>query len=375
MTSWLGAQAVSEHSSSVLNSRPRSWIEQALSLLALALMFWGFSRLDLPVIRFIRSLHTSGGIPTHPWLALWSDWGDWLGKGDVLFLFSALLLISGWLLNRSSLRWAGLESAVAHAVAGLLGLALKFLVGRPRPKYMHGDEWVMSPSLESGMHSFPSGHSYASFAVAVVLAKHFPRLGWLVYGLAALIMISRVIRGAHYPSDVAVGMVFGLLVAAFICNPAGNRWESTTEMLWKATVGVGVFFTFVWVATHIPSPEVWATLLQYVGLVLVVVGVSFRIWSPGRWGHHWNIRLRHVGTGLIGWGLAIFTSSSLVILVGTLLLIIHLLRGMETLLPKSEVPDFSRHSGGRLAAEGLVAIGAVGTLLVLKGLAGIIPFV
>lgn len=337
-------------------------------------MFWGFSRLDIPIIRFIRSLQNHGGIPDNRWFVIWSDWGDWIGKGDVLFTISASLLIAGLIFKRTSLRWAGIESAVAHAVAGLVGLAMKYVIGRPRPKFMHGNEWVMSPSLESGMHSFPSGHSYASFAVAVVLAKHFPRLGWMVYGLAAMIMISRVIRGAHFPSDVAVGMAFGLLVGVLVCDPLGNRWYSAKDMLGKAAIGVGVFFSIVWVATHIPQQEGWETLSKYVGLFIIVTGMILRIWQGGRRSEGWLISPIQLGTGLIGWGLVVSTGSFLVIVVGTLLVMIHMLNGTGSATYKVPDIDLKSTTGWRLAAEGLVAVTSAAAYLFLQGITGIVPF-
>lgn len=344
-------------------------------MMALLLMFWGLSRLDLPVIRFIRSLQNHGGIPDNLWLVGWSDWGDWIGKGEVLFTISGLLLIAGFLFKRQSLRLAGIESAVAHAVAGLLGFAVKYGVGRPRPKFMHGDEWVMAPSLESGMHSFPSGHSYASFAVAVVFAKHFPRIGWLVYGLAAMITISRVIRGAHFPSDVAVGMAFGLLVGALVCDPMGNRWHSAKDMLGKAAMGIGVLFSIIWVATHVPQPEAWKTLSRNVGMLLVLSGVGVRIvrhsglLSEGVWTSSLQF-----GAVLIGLGLVVSTGSYLVMLVGTLLVMIHMLNRTGSALSEVQDVDVKQSKGWQLASEGLVGVTSVAACIFLQGITGIVPF-
>jgi undecaprenyl-diphosphatase len=58
--------------------------------------------------------------------------------------------------------------------------------------------------------SFPSGHTAASFAIAVALAGEGDWLGGLVLAVAAGIAVSRVYLGAHYPLDVAAGVVVGV---------------------------------------------------------------------------------------------------------------------------------------------------------------------
>ena len=353
----------------------RSCLASFLAVLALLLLGWGSYLLDLPVIRFIRSLQNQLGIHDHLWLARWSDWGDWVGKGDVLFTISGLLLIVGFVLKQPRFRMAGIESAVAHAVVGLLGLALKYGIGRPRPKFMHGDEWVLAPSLESGMHSFPSGHSSASFAVAVVLAKYFPRMAWVVYGLAAMIAMSRVVRGAHFPSDVVVGMVFGMLVGAVVCDPMANRWHSVKDMLGKAAVGIGVLVSILWVATHVPQAEAWRTFSRNIGILLVVGGAGVRIAQLyellPKGPRDFSPQIRDV---LIGLGLVISTGSYLVMLVGLLLVMTHVLNQSGPTPSVIQKVDLQYSKERRLVSEGLIGVSAVGSCLFLQGITGIVPF-
>jgi len=60
--------------------------------------------------------------------------------------------------------------------------------------------------------SFPSGHTSQAFYLAAVLLKHF-HLGFeaalLLYGLAALVAVTRMYIGAHYPRDVLAGAILG----------------------------------------------------------------------------------------------------------------------------------------------------------------------
>ena len=72
--------------------------------------------------------------------------------------------------------------------------------------------------------SFPSGHSCASFAAAMVYYKMFPKkYGVPAVILATLIALSRLYVGVHYPSDVAAGILIGILAAWIACRIVGEK--------------------------------------------------------------------------------------------------------------------------------------------------------
>jgi len=63
-------------------------------------------------------------------------------------------------------------------------------------------------------YSFPSGHSSASFGVALMVAHFYPIL-WAqigVYLVAAFIGLSRIYVREHYLSDVIAGAILGTLI-------------------------------------------------------------------------------------------------------------------------------------------------------------------
>jgi undecaprenyl-diphosphatase len=86
---------------------------------------------------------------------------------------------------------------------------LKRLCCRARPDCGIGGFAALAENPDA--FSFPSGHTSAAFAIAVALAGEGSGLGALTLVLAFGIALSRVYLGAHYPLDVAAGIVVGAL--------------------------------------------------------------------------------------------------------------------------------------------------------------------
>lgn len=102
---------------------------------------------------------------------------------------------------------AALLLATSSALATLASQVLKRLARRPRPAAaLRG---FVPRSQDPDEFSFPSGHTAAAFAVAVALSGGSPLLAGLTLALAAGIALSRIYLGAHYPLDVAAGVLLG----------------------------------------------------------------------------------------------------------------------------------------------------------------------
>ena len=112
--------------------------------------------------------------------------------------------------------------AIAAAVLSFgIGPVLKFIVDRPRPSEDLVTVWRSQDSL-----SFPSGHAFTAVLLFGLLFYLAPRLvpwRWAALlmrvssaSLILLIGISRVYLGAHWPSDVLGGLVYGGLILAFL---------------------------------------------------------------------------------------------------------------------------------------------------------------
>jgi membrane-associated phospholipid phosphatase len=72
--------------------------------------------------------------------------------------------------------------------------------------------------------SFPSGHAAAAAAFAMGAALEMPVLAVPLGGLAAAVMASRVVTGAHYPTDVIAGALLGMGVSAWLIRLW--RWDN-----------------------------------------------------------------------------------------------------------------------------------------------------
>ena len=128
------------------------------------------------------------------------------------------LALSVIMLCSKKTRTAGFAGLLALLVGFLCtNVILKPLVCRTRP-------WLVVEGLsalvaEHDPHSFPSGHTCASFAAALAWRPYLPkRWGNAALVCAVLMGFSRLYVGVHFPTDVLVGALIGLLSGWIIHN-------------------------------------------------------------------------------------------------------------------------------------------------------------
>lgn len=153
------------------------------------------------------------------WMTQWGE-SDWILIPTLIAWLVAWLLS---LLTRDNIRLALRElAAIAGFVflgVGLPGLAsalLKRIIGRGRPETWATDAPLSFQSLswiDSDYQSFPSGHATTAFSLAAVIAFLWPKAFWPAMAFAAIIAVSRIVVGAHYPTDITAGAVLGVLGA------------------------------------------------------------------------------------------------------------------------------------------------------------------
>jgi membrane-associated phospholipid phosphatase len=98
--------------------------------------------------------------------------------------------------------------AASLIASGFIVPALKYTVGRERPSDT-ANPYLFRPFTNH--NSFPSGHTTQAFAVATVIASHYPEW-WvrvLAFGSAGLVGYCRIEQNAHFTSDVVVGALIG----------------------------------------------------------------------------------------------------------------------------------------------------------------------
>ena len=110
---------------------------------------------------------------------------------------------------RSAPRVVGLMFA-SGLVAWALLEAVYLFYDRPRPEEALGATAVnLEGSTWGHLHSYPSGHMAITAALAGALALLFPRLRWLCWAYICAVGFTRVLFGAHFPTDVLAGTLLG----------------------------------------------------------------------------------------------------------------------------------------------------------------------
>ena len=97
-------------------------------------------------------------------------------------------------------------------LASLIVNTVKRVIGRPRPVLFAQDGlFSLHPfSWNFDLESFPSGHSTVNGALFMALGLLCPRLRWPLLLLGFCFALTRVLVGAHFPSDVTAGFAFGM---------------------------------------------------------------------------------------------------------------------------------------------------------------------
>lgn len=167
-----------------------------------------------------------------------TDYGlsDWVLIPSLAIFILALL--AALVLKRLS-RLVAVETAMLAGfiflgvgIPGLIANLLKRVIGRGRPDEFDnvGAFSFQNVINDWNFQSFPSGHTTTAVALAFIVGFLWPRLFRLFFVLGAVVGLSRVPVGMHYPSDVFGGLVVGMLGAYLIRNLfARRRWLFVTR--------------------------------------------------------------------------------------------------------------------------------------------------
>lgn len=164
----------------------------------------------------------------------------------------ALILILGFLYWCYDKKF-GIYIGTNVAVGITLNPLIKNIFLRIRPYMVHPEIKCYRPvapdadlyDVAAQGYSFPSGHSMNSAIAYGTLGKYTKKRLFVVlaFVLPLLVGISRVSVGVHYPTDVLMGWLCGVLVifaVPFINEKAGeeNRWKVNLVIFLIACIGI-----------------------------------------------------------------------------------------------------------------------------------------
>ena len=129
-------------------------------------------------------------------------------KGFIWILLSILLLAF------PRKRRIGVTVAISLIFSLIIcNIILKNVICRPRPCWIDQAVRLLVPMPKD--YSFPSGHTFASFAAAFGVYLHNRKCGAGLLILASIIGFSRLYLFVHFPSDVAAGAAMGMAAGYF----------------------------------------------------------------------------------------------------------------------------------------------------------------
>lgn len=100
---------------------------------------------------------------------------------------------------------------LATGFAFIYNAIIGAIVQQSRPPLVTDANPLIWPLLSD--KSFPSDHAALSFAMAWIVYRCAPQPGKIFLAIAAIVALGRVYAGVHFPSDVIVGSLVGILSA------------------------------------------------------------------------------------------------------------------------------------------------------------------
>lgn len=128
-----------------------------------------------------------------------------------ILFFWIIICIILYLFGNDKAKKASIRLFVALLCIMIISQLIKYAVMRPRPYTQLSDLIVVSVGTDP---SFPSGHTSTSTTASYILAKEYGK--YYLLCIPVIVAISRLYLGVHYPSDVLVGFIIGIIVAYIV---------------------------------------------------------------------------------------------------------------------------------------------------------------
>jgi undecaprenyl-diphosphatase len=142
-----------------------------------------------------------------------------LGNGGLIWILTGILM-----LFFKNYRKCGYTILLALIFCLILGNGiLKNLIARDRPCWIHNEFPLIIGTPKD--YSFPSGHTFSSFAASVSILFFHKKIGIFAVSLASVIAFSRLYLFVHFPTDILGGILLGTMTALiskkiilYLCN-------------------------------------------------------------------------------------------------------------------------------------------------------------
>lgn len=173
-------------------------------------MLYKLNELDTQLFLYLNGKHN----PFFDEVMYWaSDKLFWVPFYAVIFIFIIL-----WYKKQSIVLFVSIAVLItlSDQIASHL---IKNLAQRLRPSHEPILQGLvhLSKAGAGGRYGFVSSHAANAFALAtflsLILPKKFNWLKYVLFGWAAFVSYSRIYNGVHYPADVIVAALLGIILA------------------------------------------------------------------------------------------------------------------------------------------------------------------
>ena len=184
-------------------SKRNLYLQMILTAIAVALYGLLLWRFDFEILFYIKDHRTAFLDAIVPFYTS-------LGDDGIIWIIVGLLM----LIPKKTRKCGILVLGALLVMLVINNVILKNIIARPRPcaTYPELVELVHVPTS----YSFPSGHTVSAMAVAFTILTQHKKLGYVTLVLAALMGLSRLYVGVHFPTDVYGGVIVGALIALIV---------------------------------------------------------------------------------------------------------------------------------------------------------------
>lgn len=184
-----------------------------------ALAILSYFYLDKPIAIFMHGI-------SNAWLLDSFHIITKFGKSTYYFLFFGIVFITAqFIWKNSRIANLALFFFLALAASSIICDTLKIIFSRARPQELFAAQRYGFYFFQhtSKMWSFPSGHAMTIASLMMAAAIIWRRF-WIIFSLIMLsVGVSRIIVGAHYLSDVMIGLYLGCIIVIYLERILRNR--------------------------------------------------------------------------------------------------------------------------------------------------------